>query len=138
MADRQAALEANLAFYRAFAAGDYAAMEALWTRKSAAICIHPGWPVISGRDSVLQSWRAIMRGPPPVVCEDPVCHVIGEVAVVTCTERIEDVSLSATNLYVNESGEWRMIHHHAGHNLDALDDPESSDDGDEPSPGMIH
>jgi hypothetical protein len=113
-------------------------MDALWAHMPAAICIHPGWPVISGRDAVMHSWRAILLSPPPVVCDDPVCHVIGKVAVVTCTERIEDVSLSVTNLYVSENGEWRMIHHHAGHNLDALDEPEPSDDGNEPGPGMIH
>lgn len=138
MAGRQAALEANVTFYRAFATGDYAAMDALWAQMSPAICIHPGWPVIIGRDAVLQSWLAILRSPPPVLCEEPVCHVVGEVAVITCTERIEDVTLSVTNLYVREDGEWRMIHHHAGHNLDALDEPEQSDEGNETGSGTLH
>jgi len=138
MTERQAALEANHVFYQAFAAGDYAAMDNLWARGFFAACIHPGWPVISGRNAVMQSWEAILRSPPPVVCEDAVCHIIGDVAVVTCVERIEEVSLSVTNLYANESGAWRMIHHHAGHNLDALDEPEESEGDDEPSSSMIH
>jgi len=138
MTERQAALEANRAFYQAFATGDYATMERLWARGAFAVCIHPGWPVISGRGAVMQSWQAILRSPPPVLCEDAVCHVIGEVAVVICTERIEEVSLSVTNIYANEGGEWRMVHHHAGHNLDALDEPGESDDDEEPGPGMIH
>ena len=47
MTERQAALEANRVFYQAFAAGDYATMERLWARGAFAVCIHPGWPVIS-------------------------------------------------------------------------------------------
>ena len=138
MTDKQAALEANRAFYQAFATGDYTAMDALWARRAHAVCIHPGWPVIGGRDAVMQSWQAILRSPPPVLCEDTVCHVIGDVAVVTCTERIEEVSLSVTNIYANEGGEWRMIHHHAGHNLDALDEPDESTGNGSPGPGLIH
>ena len=136
MAGERAALESNLAFYRAFATGDFPAMDALWADAAPLICIHPGWPVITGRDAVMQSWRAILTSPPPVRCEDPVCQVIGDVAVITCTERIEDVSLSVTNLFVNEGGTWRMMHHHAGHNLDALDEPDGDDN--DPGPNVIH
>ncbi len=137
MTEREAVLEANRAFYAAFASGDYAAMETVWAR-SVAVCIHPGWPVISGRHAVMQSWQAILRSPPPVICEDAVCHVMGEVALVTCTERIEQVTLSVTNLFTSEGGVWRMTHHHAGHNLDAIEEADDGSGDDTPGPGMIH
>jgi hypothetical protein len=38
-----AVLDANSAFYRAFAARDVAAMEAVWSGERPVACIHPGW-----------------------------------------------------------------------------------------------
>lgn len=137
MTETEAALDANRDFYAAFATGDFGAMDRLWAH-SDAVCIHPGWPVISGRNAVMQSWQAILRSPPPVICEQAACHILGDVALVTCTERIEQVTLSVTNLFTFEAGAWRMVHHHAGHNLDALDETGDDDGGDTPGPGMIH
>jgi hypothetical protein len=57
-------LEANAAFYDAFAEGDYDRMGDLWARHAHVTCIHPGWDVLSGRTGVLASWRAILGGEP--------------------------------------------------------------------------
>jgi len=53
-------LEANDAFYAAFRQRDYLAMEALWSRQASVACYHPGWPGITGRDEVLDSWYSIL------------------------------------------------------------------------------
>ena len=46
MSDREQVLAANAAFYRAFAERDSAAMENLWSRTDALLCVHPGWQAL--------------------------------------------------------------------------------------------
>jgi len=108
-------LEANSAFYRAFAARDAAAMEALWARSAPVACVHPGWDALRGRDPVMASWRSILGGDAPHVrCTRASAHVLGSVAFVVCHETMEGARLVATNVFVRESGTWRMVHHQAG------------------------
>ena len=106
----------NLGFYAAFSERDMAAMERLWAQEADVACIHPGWPVLEGRDEVLASWRRILSNPdsPTVHCVDAVAHVVHEVAWVTCREVAEGGQLAATNLFVREAGQWRLVHHQAG------------------------
>jgi hypothetical protein len=111
-------LRANAAFYRAFSRGDYPAMAELWARQAPVACIHPGSPVLTGRQAVLESWREILGNPPPfeMRCESPTVHRLGEAAVVTCYEANgkHPAHLAATNVFVLEEGSWRMVHHQAG------------------------
>lgn len=109
-------LEANSAFYAAFAARDLAAMEGLWAREAPVACVHPGWDALRGREEVMASWRAILAGDPPrITCTAASAHVAGEVAFVVCHERIRGgPRLVATNVFVREGGGWRLCHHQAG------------------------
>jgi ketosteroid isomerase-like protein len=114
-ADERAVLAANEAFYRAFAARDVEAMEALWARRVPAACIHPGWQVLNGREAVMASWRGILGGVPLAIrCADAVARVAGTAAFVVCTERLDAGELVATNVFVQEDGDWKIAHHHAG------------------------
>lgn len=108
-------LEANEAFYRAFAARDVAAMEAAWARRGPVACIHPGWDALDGREEVLGSFRAILESSsaPRVRCTLAQAHPLGEVAFVTCHELVQGATLVATNLFVREDGAWRLCHHQA-------------------------
>src|SRR5262249_40399244 len=114
--DEVLALEANEAFYDAFADADLDALDALWAERASVSCIHPGWDALYGRDEVMASWRAILSGErsPDVVCLDPVVHLYGETAVVICGEAIGEHVLIATNVFVREDGQFRICHHHAG------------------------
>ncbi len=114
-ADRAAVLAVNEAFYRAFAAGDYAAMEKLWSAREAT-CIHPGWPPVSGRDKVMETWRGILAQPPrpPIRSVEPEVRLHDTAALVICWEAIGDLYLVASNLFVREDGVWRMVHHQSG------------------------
>jgi ketosteroid isomerase-like protein len=109
-------LEANEAFYDAFAKRDVAAMEAMWSQRSDIACVHPGWDALVGRREVLQSWRAILASPeaPEVECAGAVAHVLGDVAYVVCNEVLPSAELCATNVFVRENGGWKLVHHHAG------------------------
>src|SRR5512143_923731 len=110
-----AVLEANEAFYRAFARRDAEAMERLWAERHPVACVHPGWDVLDGREHVLASWRGILRSPgsPNVACALAEAHLLGEVAVVTCHEVLPEGRLAATNVFAREDGAWRMVHHQA-------------------------
>ncbi|HET6924117.1 MAG TPA: nuclear transport factor 2 family protein [Anaeromyxobacteraceae bacterium] len=109
-------LEANSAFYRAFAACDLAAMDALWAREVPVACVHPGWDALRGREEVMSSWRAIFSGDPPRIASTAAsAHVAGDAAFVVCHERIPGgPRLVATNVFVREGGAWRLCHHQAG------------------------
>jgi ketosteroid isomerase-like protein len=108
-------LEANDAFYRAFAQRDARAMVGIWAEASPVACIHPGWDVLDGREAVLESWRGILGSPtaPEIACSLAEARVLGDAAFVTCQEAIGSGRLAATNVFVREHGAWRMVHHQA-------------------------
>lgn len=114
-ADEEAALAANAAFYEAFAAADFEAMDKLWARRAPVLCIHPGWGLLAGRSAVLESWRRIFdKAPPDIICHHPRAFVLGDATLVVCLEIMPQGVLIATNIFVREDGEWRMAHHQAG------------------------
>ena len=115
LSDADAALSANLEFYRAFNERSLKAMEALWASHAPVVCVHPGWTAIAGRSEVLQSWRAILANPdaPHVMCHNDRVFLYGEVAIVQCEEELETGHLVATNTFIRENGAWKMIHHQA-------------------------
>lgn len=130
----EAVLAANAAFYRAFAAQDFAAMDALWARETPVACVHPGWEPLLGRASVMASWAAILGGSeaPRIRCEAPRAFPLGAGAFVVCREVLEGRgALAATNAFAREAGGWRMVHHQAG-------PAAASPSGAERAPGTLH
>lgn len=114
MPDREAVLFANDAFYAAFAAGDIAAMRAVWAEDAPVSCIHPGWAALTTRQDVLKSWQRILRSPPTIACHAPEVFFHGNTATVLCFEEISGSYLLATNVFVRQDKRWLMVHHHAG------------------------
>jgi hypothetical protein len=114
--DETEVLFANDAFYAAFGRGDFAAMDDVWARALPVSCIHPGGPLMLSRTVILESWRAILEsGETATVTHlDATPMVVGEVAWVTCLERIGDNVLAATNIFARENDAWKMTHHQAG------------------------
>jgi ketosteroid isomerase-like protein len=113
--EKDAVLAANLAFYQAFTSHDVAAMEAIWARHAPVACTHPGWVALQGRGVVMESWRSILQNPeaPHVMCHDDTVFFHGDVALVLCEEELAQGHLSATNVFVKEDGQWRLVHHQA-------------------------
>jgi hypothetical protein len=113
-----AVLLANASFYRAFSEGNASAMSELWARHAPVACIHPGAPMLVGREPVLQSWRQILRADRAVAlrCDSATVQLLGVVALVLCYEggEAQPAHLAASNVFVLEEGAWRMVHHHAG------------------------
>ncbi|HLV22001.1 MAG TPA: nuclear transport factor 2 family protein [Polyangiaceae bacterium] len=115
MNPEDAVLDANAEFYRAFADKDLPAMKRLWSRSQLVACIHPGWHALFGRHDVMASWEAILTSEqtPRVECPDATAIVLGDSALVVCTESLGGGELVATNLFVREGDAWKMVHHQA-------------------------
>ena len=116
MSERNAVLFANEAFYAAFAERDVAAMDELWSRDAPVACIHPGWPALTDRLQVMQSWVRILASDraPKVACRRPEAFLYGDVAFVICYEEVDGSALVATNVFRREGQRWRIVHHQAG------------------------
>lgn len=109
-----AVLAANRAFYQAFATGDANAMESRWSREAPVACVHPGWAPLLGRDRVMASWRGILEnGSTNVSYDHATAHVLGHTAYVVCREQVSGALLVATNFFVLEDGDWKLVHHQA-------------------------
>ena len=113
--DKDGILAANAAFYQAFAEADLLAMDQLVAREHSVAIIHPGWPAVSGREQVMETWRLIFAGGAQDVRPvNPEVFAYGEAARVVVYEKVGEVYLAATNLFVREDGDWRLVHHQAG------------------------
>ena len=121
--DEVAAVEAlNQEFYTAFEHGDLDRMDEIWDADDDVVCVHPGWPMLRGRGSVLRSWALIMANTSYIqfFLTDVATVVDGDVAIVTCTENIltsvaaddGDSRVVATNVFRRRDGAWRMRVHH--------------------------
>lgn len=114
MTDDDAILAANAAYYKAFVAGDFGQMCGLWAEEDVS-CIHPGWPVLIGRQPVLESYRSILRNPQqePVQQRNATPLISGDDGRVFCIEIVGGMALAVTNWFRRIDGAWRMIHHQA-------------------------
>lgn len=109
-------LFANDTLYHAFSEADIGALDALWARHHPVCCIHPGWPAITGREQVLESWRRILDNPEAPRIRPHHARVLawGPLHAVICYEELETQMLTAFNLFVEEEGAPRLVHHQAG------------------------
>ncbi len=114
------ALFAADAFYVAFASKDIDAMDALWAKQQPVLCIHPGWPRLTEREAIIESWRNILGNPNQLgpLAYAKQAHVWGSVMGVTCYEHLgggehkEGGVILATKAFVMEDGECRLVMHH--------------------------
>ena len=120
--DEAAVLSANAAFYAAFESLSTEAMDAVWADEEPVLCVHPGWPLLSGREPVMESWRRIFENASLMHFDITGAEVVveGDAAWVSCTENLTQVldgrvvegKIQATNLFRRSLGEWRVAHHH--------------------------
>lgn len=113
---RETVLFANERFYHAFNGRDLAAMSAIWAQHAPAICVHPGWAALLGREAVLESWQRILGADssPTVSCDNATVFMFTDYASVVCYEKVDENRLVAVNGFVIEDGELRMVLHMAG------------------------
>ncbi|MEL7542289.1 MAG: nuclear transport factor 2 family protein [Pseudomonadota bacterium] len=104
---------ANDRFYDAVRTGHFARLDALWSRERPVSVKHPGWPLQRGRDDVMASWAEIFvaGNAPDVWPLEEIIIMSDRTALVYCTEVLGNASISATNVFVWEDGDWRLTQH---------------------------
>ncbi|MFI9648737.1 nuclear transport factor 2 family protein [Streptomyces sp. NPDC052040] len=155
--------QANTAFYEALERGDFEEVSSLWLTPAdlgvdeefhdpadagVISCVHPGWPVLTGRGEVLRSYALIMANTDYIqfFLTDVHVSVTGDTALVSCTENIlsggpapgegEELGpllgqlVVATNLFRRTPDGWKLWSHHASPVL-----TDSTEDEEEESPG---
>jgi ketosteroid isomerase-like protein len=132
--------QANTAFYETMERGDFDELSDLWLDDDIS-CIHPGWPVLTGRGEVLRSYALIMANTEYIqfFLTDVKVSVAGDTALVTCTENIlsggpaEDGGelgplvgqlVVATNVFRRTADGWKIWSHHGSPVLTETDDEE--------------
>lgn len=138
---------ANTAFYEAMERGDHEELSDRWLpgEDLTVSCVHPGWPVLTGRGEVLRSYALIMANTEYIqfFLTDVNIAMTGDTALVTCTENIlsggpaeEGNALGplvgqlvvATNVFRRTADGWKLWSHHGSPVLT------ESDEDDEESP----
>ena len=112
--------EAERAFYRAFANLSLGEMGRVWAADGIA-CIHPGGPLLTGREAVLESWARILGAgtSPDLSYETVLIQASGDLSTHMVRETLGSttergaVVVQAVNVYRRQSGGWRMVLHHA-------------------------
>ncbi|MGX2996479.1 nuclear transport factor 2 family protein [Streptomyces sp. JNUCC 64] len=124
-------------YYEALENGDFGALSDLWLDERdlagpapVITCVHPGWPLLSGRGEVLRSYALILANTSYIqfFLTDVEVSVHGGTALVTCTENILSGGPDpdgdgpgplvgelavATNLFLRTPQGWRLWSHHA-------------------------
>ncbi|MET8689480.1 nuclear transport factor 2 family protein [Streptomyces sp. NPDC004732] len=162
---------ANTAFYEALERGDFDEVSDLWMDSENAVdavegsgagdgaegtedgdaagdavsCVHPGWPVLTGRGEVLRSYALIMANTEYIqfFLTDLKVGVAGDTALVTCTENILSGGpppegggelgplvgqlVVATNVFRRTPDGWKLWSHHASPVLAETDDEEGEE-----------
>ncbi|MFE0176117.1 nuclear transport factor 2 family protein [Streptomyces sp. NPDC059002] len=153
---------ANTAFYEALERGDFDEVSDLWLDSAdgegsaddtdgdgadtdAISCVHPGWPVLTGRGEVLRSYALIMANTEYIqfFLTDLKVGVAGDTALVTCTENILSGGpppegggelgplvgqlVVATNVFRRTPDGWKLWSHHASPVLAETDDEEGDE-----------
>ncbi|MFG3407671.1 nuclear transport factor 2 family protein [Streptomyces sp. NPDC048142] len=140
---------ANTAFYEALERGDYQELSDCWLpgEDLTVSCVHPGWPVLTGRGEVLRSFALIMANTEYIqfFLTDVNVSMTGDTALVTCTENIlsggpaEDGNalgplvgqlVVATNVFRRTADGWKLWSHHGS---PVLTESDEDDDGETPS-----
>ncbi|MER6556808.1 nuclear transport factor 2 family protein [Streptomyces sp. NPDC001027] len=155
---------ANTAFYEALEQGDFDGVSSFWLAPSdlgvdetyhdpadvgVVSCVHPGWPVLTGRAEVLRSYALIMANTDYIqfFLTDVHVSVTGDTALVNCTENIlsggpapeagEELGplvgqlVVATNVFRRTPDGWKLWSHHASPVLAENDDTDETEDDDE-------
>lgn len=113
--------DCEAAFYEALESADLDAMMEVWAEDEEIVCVHPGWPRLTGYDQIRENWANIFRSG-----ERLKVHLSGLVrvqgAMLAVHSLHENILVAGepkprppvvtTNIYLRSAGGWRMIEHH--------------------------
>lgn len=113
--------DCEAAFYEALEAANLEAMMEVWAEDEEIVCVHPGWPRLSGYEQIRENWAQIFRSGErlKVHLSEPVCvqgmmlsiHSLHENILVAGESRPR-APVVTTNVYLRTGNGWRMVLHH--------------------------
>ena len=113
--------DCEAAFYEALEAANLEAMMEVWADDEEIVCVHPGWPRLSGYEQIRERWAQIFRSGErlKVHLTDPVCvqgmmlsvHSLHENILVAGEPKTRPPVVT-TNVYLRTASGWRMVVHH--------------------------
>lgn len=137
---------ANTTFYEAMERGDFETLSGLWLDGADDVvsCVHPGWPVLTGRGEVLRSYALIMANTEYIqfFLTDVAVSLAADTALVTCTENIlsggpaEEAGelgplvgqlVVATNVFRRTADGWKIWSHHGSPVLAETDEEQDDE-----------
>jgi ketosteroid isomerase-like protein len=118
--------EASKRFYAALNAmlnGDASSLTNIWSHSAAVTTMHPIGGRQVGWNEVRESWEQVARlaSAGQVTLDDQIVRVTGDMAYELGVERghlkiagqdVQAIEDRVTNVYVRESGDWKIVHHH--------------------------
>jgi len=113
--------DCEAAFYEALEAADLEAMMEVWAEDEEVVCVHPGWPRLSGYEQIRENWAQIFSSGErlKVRLSEQLCvqgmmlsvHSLHENILVAGEPRARPPVVT-TNVYLRTAGGWRMVVHH--------------------------
>ena len=112
----EAVIALNESFYVAFNEANLELMHEIWSEQHPVSVIHPGCNLIFNYDEVMKSWAHIFSADkmPEIKQQTMLVNFVDRMAFVICSEDLGEGILIATNIFVYEDPDWKMIHHQAG------------------------
>ncbi len=122
LADREAVLTTNQAFYDAFSQRDISTMSGLWWQGSTSLCVHPGGRVITGWEEIRASWESIFSNTNSLEIDLEIIKleadrslayiVVREIVLQSSRGRKFKAESTATNIFQKMAQKWYLVSHH--------------------------
>jgi ketosteroid isomerase-like protein len=133
--------DCEAAFYEALESSNLDAMMEVWAEDEEIICVHPGWPRLTGYEQIRENWAQIFRSGErlKVRLSEQVCvqgmmlsvHSVHE-NILIAGESKPRPPVVTTNVYLRTASGWRMVVHHG-----SVAPPVARADADAP-PKILH
>lgn len=123
MITKDALLEINKSYYKAFENFDLETMAQIWSNTDDVVCIHPGWDILVGWEKVKEGWNKIFMEETLLkfTIRKPNVIIRDKVGIISCIEEIfissrETISqtfIATTNLYQETEKGLKLFYHHS-------------------------
>jgi len=116
-------IKSNDTFYKALGTRDLELMNSIWVTDKKSSCVHPGWVMFYGWESIKQSWENVFdpNDQVDIKLTNISLEVKGNVAWLTCIQHLTYIKRDpmmanvsqSTNIFEKKGPSWLMVLHHA-------------------------